>query len=398
MTTFANIKELLLALSREEKLLSEMFQKRKTTSYQYDYALALADYNDQKIRYLIDHAVLRQNDNYLEIDDLYLQFFEEVLGANEEISTAYINENLEKVTQNIAYYFNEDKEQKRYEYLRIIKRTLRNIGIITIRNVVGLKKNVDNTFKNEPNYKNKTAKLKNLDEKRENITKLILQADHLISKGEVTFFKVATDEELNRIIVRLKTQLGKCTHNLIETEHQIIDFLNQIQQQSNVLEKLKKIKYLKDQFILATTTNIKEVLSANDIVAFEPRPSYPLKLSLDFLQSSEEGFRCIQQVAARLRSKVKLKQPLAEKISAEYLETQVKEEVQVNLEEVKNSFVSGGNHLFDFVQSYDFLKPVSFEERVTIYCQLVSQYEAFFNITADFETKDEFEFAIVYPK
>ena len=200
MNTFSNIKEVLLALKREEELLTEMFKRRKTTNYRYEYALELVDDNDARLQYLIDRSVIRQNGSTLEIDDLYLQFFEQVLEANEEINTSYINENLEKVKQNIEYYFNEQNEQRKYEYLRTNKNTLRKIGIITLRNVVDLKRNIDNTFKNEPNYKNKKAKLINLDNKRKDITKLIEQTEQLVTHDNITFFKTATDEELSRII------------------------------------------------------------------------------------------------------------------------------------------------------------------------------------------------------
>lgn len=398
MNTFTNLKELFSALHREEKLLSEMFKKRKTMDYKYEYALDIVDNNDNKVQYLIDRSVVRKNGNNLEIDDLYLQFFEQVLEANEEINTSYINENLEKVKQNIEYYFNEQNEQRKYEYLRIIKNTLRKIGIITLRNVVDLKRNIDNTFKNEPNYKNKRAKLINLDNKRKDVTRLIEQTEYLINEDDITFFKTAPDEELSRIIVQLKIQLGKCTHNLIESERQVIDFLNQIKHHSKVVEKLKQIKYLKDQFVLETATNIKEVLANNNSVIFEPNPLYPLKLSLDYLQTDEDAFASIQKIAKRIKSGIKLKQPIAEKISEEYLETQIEEEIQINLEEVKNGFIAGSYNLFDFTQNYNFAKEVSFEERVTIYCQLISQYESIFEITDKFKEKEEIEFAIVFPK
>ncbi len=398
MNTFSNIKELLSALYREEKLLTEMFKKRKSTNYKHEYALDLVDDNDQKIQYLIDRSVIRQNGNNLEIDDLYLQFFEQVLEANEEINTYYINENLEKVKQNIDYYFNEQNEHRKYDYLRIIKNTLRKVGIITLRNVVDLKRNIDNTFKSEPNFKNKRAKLIHLDSKRKDITKLIEQTEQLITEGDLTFFKTATDEELNNIIVQLKIQLGKSTHNLIEIERQVIDFLNQIKQQSNVIEKLRQIKYLKDQFVLDASTDIKAILSNNNTVIFEPNPSYPLKLSLEFLQVDEDARLSMEKIAKRSKSGTKLKQPIAEKISDEYLETQIEEEIQINLEEIKNGFMAGSYSLFDFILNYKFAKEVSFDERVTIYCQLVSQYEGIFEITNQFEEKDNIEFAIVYPK
>ena len=398
MNTFSNIKEVLLALKREEELLTEMFKRRKTANYKYEYALELVDDNDARLQYLIDRSVIRQNGSTLEIDDLYLQFFEQVLEANEEINTSYINENLEKVKQNIEYYFNEQNEQRKYEYLRTIKNTLRKIGIITLRNVVDLKRNIDNTFKSEPNYKNKKAKLINLDNKRKDITKLIEQTEQLVTHDNITFFKTATDEELSRIIVQLKLQLHKCTHNLIEIQRQIIDFLNQIKNQSGIIEKLRKVKYLKDQFILESSTDIKQVLAKNNAVVFEPNPSYPLKLSLEYLQTDEEAFVSIKKIAERKKIGEKLKQPIAERISDEYLETQIVEEVQINLEEVKNGFVAGSNNLFDFVMNFNFSKMVSFEERVTIYCQMVSLYDTAFEITEQVDERNDVEFAMIYPK
>mgnify|MGYP000057682029 FL=1 len=398
MNTFSNIKEVLLALKREEELLTEMFKRRKTTNYRYEYALELVDDNDARLQYLIDRSVIRQNGSTLEIDDLYLQFFEQVLEANEEINTSYINENLEKVKQNIEYYFNEQNEQRKYEYLRTIKNTLRKIDIITLRNVVDLKRNIDNTFKSEPNYKNKKAKLINLDNKRKDITKLIEQTEQLVTHDNITFFKTATDEELSRIIVQLKLQLHKCTHNLIEIQRQIIDFLNQIKNQSGIIEKLRKVKYLKDQFILESSTDIKQVLAKNNAVVFEPNPSYPLKLSLEYLQTDEEAFVSIKKIAERKKIGEKLKQPIAERISDEYLETQIVEEIQINLEEVKNGFVAGSNNLFDFVMNFNFSKMISFEERVTIYCQMVSLYDTSFEITEQVDERNDVEFAMIYPK
>ncbi|MDD2329189.1 MAG: hypothetical protein PHZ13_13045, partial [bacterium] len=86
MNTFSNIKELLKTLSREQALLSEMFEKRKTFSYKLDYALELVDQDEGRIKYLVEHGVIRENGNWLELDDQFLQFFEQVLEVNEEIN------------------------------------------------------------------------------------------------------------------------------------------------------------------------------------------------------------------------------------------------------------------------------------------------------------------------
>ncbi|WP_206610078.1 hypothetical protein [Maribellus luteus] len=112
----------------------------------------------------------------------------------------------------------------------------------------------------------------------------------------------------------------------------------------------------------------------------------------------EDAFESIVKIARRVNSGIYYKRPVAEKISDEYLETQTEEEILISLEEVKNGFVASGHNLFDFVMNYNFIKKVSFDERVTIFCQLISQYENIFEITEQFESTEEIEFVMVYPK
>lgn len=311
MNSFSSIKELLSTLVREHKLLTEMFEKRKTLSYKYDFALNLVEYNEDRIQYLINHSVIHQNGNFLELDDQFLQFFEQVLEVNEEINISSINSNIQNVKENILYYLKENNETRKYNYLRIVKNALRKIGKVTLRNVVDLKRNTDTTFKNEPNYKVKKAKLENLDKKRIDINSLIDQTYNLILVEEETFFRSALDDELNQIILQVKLQLNESRHNLIEIQKQIIEYLNQIKYQSGVIEKLRQLKYLKDQFTLKAATDIDTVLSGNSDLIFESNPSYPLKLSLEYLQTDNEAFKSIRKISGKINSSVKFSLPLA---------------------------------------------------------------------------------------
>jgi hypothetical protein len=398
LKTFSSIKELLGLLSREHKLISEIFEKRKVLAYKIDDALELLDYNEDKLRNLIDLAVLRENGRYLELDDQFLQFFEQVLEVNEEINAFYINESLQTIRQNILYYLQEHSETRRYHYLRQVKNAFRKIGTIAIRNVIDLKRNIDNTFKNEPNYKIKKSKLEHLDIKRTDISQLINFTEELISEDqEQTFFKTASDEELQRIITTLKLQMNACRHNLIDIQKQIIEYLNKLRQQNSIMEKIRQLKYLKDQFELRSKTNILQVLASENPLLFEPKPSYSFKLSLDQLQSDDVSLELIRKINARSKSGKAIKQSLADTNLQNYLEADAELVSQVNLEEVKNSFLAGSNNLFDFLQSYDFGMDVSFEECLTIYCQLISQYDAYFRLTDTYQTKNETEYLLIYP-
>jgi len=397
MNTFANIKELLRTLSREQALLSEMFEKRKTFSYKYDYALEMVEGDESRINFLIERGVIRENGNWLELDDQFLQFFEQVLEVNEEINISLIDSNIQYLTDNINYYLKENSEHRKYNYLRTIKSSLRKMGMITLRNIVDLKRNIDNTFKNEPNYKIKKAKLESLDKKRDDISSFIERIERLLNEEEMTFFKTALDDELIQIIHLLRVQLNECRHNMIAAQKQIIEYLNQIQHQSHVVEKVRQLKYLKDQFTIRNDTNIDQRLATDKHLIFEKRAFYPLKLSLEFL-SSDESLDTIRKVDQKRVSTVRIKIPIASALPIELLNEEVQTEVQINLEEVRKGFVASGNDLFNFVLGYPYEKELSFDEQVTVFCQLISLYENEFKFTDAFDVFNEVEYTIVLPK
>lgn len=397
MNTFGSIKELLKTLSREHNLFTEIFGKRKSLSFKYENALDLTDQDQARIQYLIDRSVIRQNGEFLEMDDLFLQFFEQILEVNEEINLSFINEHIEHVRQNILYYNNENTEHRKYSYLRIIKRAFRSIGVVTMRNVIDLKRNIDTTFKSEPNYKIKKIKLEKFDEKRESIHNLIKLTENIINIQEIDFFTNVNDEELDRIITRLKITLNECRHNLIEIQKQIIDYLNQIKQQAISFEKIRHVKYLKDQFELESQTNIREILESNLDVIFENRPSYPLKLSIDFLQNDDEVLESIRKVFIRMQMGRNQMNQIADSIAPDYLDIQTEEETNIDLYQLKEKFKQTDSDLFSLLVSEMENHQMSFDDCVTLYCQLVSNFDQDMQITNQYSHCNDVEYAIVYP-
>ena len=396
MTSFHNISELFKTLDREKKLLTEVFEKRKIP-FKLEFALPLVDDKEERIDFLTDHGILNKNGAFIEMDDQYLQFFETILEVNEEINISYINENIQQVKQNILYYLQENSADRQYVYLKTIKNTLRKINRISFRNMIDLLRNIDNTFKTEPNYKIKIAKLENYDVKRKDINALLDQTELLITTGEQAFFTSAFDEELKQVVTQLRHRINELRHNSIELQKQIIDYLNQVKYHSKVFEKLKQVKYLKDQFDLKNKSDFIDIIRRNTAVVFETNPVYPLKLSMDTLQS-DDLIEIKQRIAKRIRTGLKAKLPLASIIDADYFNDQVEQQIFINLEELKNSFSSAGNHLFDFILNYTFNRLVDFEERVNIYCQVVSNYQNELNITEQYQRQQHIEYAMVYPK
>ena len=188
LSHFRSLDELIRALERERRLIYALFQDRKRLSFRYELARELASKKDESIEFLRRFGVIRDNSDFLELEDVYLRFFEEVLEVNEEINVARVKESIDNLNNAIDYYRSENNPGRRYGYLRDVKRMLRNIALTTLRNVIDLKRNIDNTYKNEPTFAIKKKKLVHLDEKRRDIASLINECERLIDVKQSNFF------------------------------------------------------------------------------------------------------------------------------------------------------------------------------------------------------------------
>jgi hypothetical protein len=397
MNHFNSIRELLNTLNRGNKLIAEMFEKRKSPAYRHEHAMELLEDNEDIIRLLISKNIIIQNGAYLELDERFLDFFEDILEVNEEINISYINENIQQVKEYATYYLQSNTDSERFKYLRNVKSVLQKIGRSTLRNIIDANRNIDNAFKTEPNYRIKLAKLENYKQKLESIQILIEQTERLLNEDELTFFKIASDEGLKEIRNQLILNLTESRHNLIETRQQIIEYINQIKYQSKLIEKLKHLKYLRDQFEIKHKTNIRQVLSENNALVFETKPSYRLKLSIDNLQR-DENYALIQKVRHRYKSIINPLKQTAENLSLQDRKLETEEEVYIDLYIVRNDFKRSSRHLFDFLMNYQFVREVGFEERVTAFCQIISLFEDELELSDEFLMHDNIEYAVVYPK
>jgi len=394
---FTNIEELIRMLGREKALLKHMFVNRKEQTVRYDAARELVEYKEERIRFLIDHGVIHDSGDFLELEDIYLNFFESVLEVNEEINVAGVRESIDALASAIHYYQIETVEQRKYEYLRQVRRILRNISLSTFRNVIDLKRNIDSTYKNEPNYAIKKEKLKKLDEKRSGIAELIRQTENFIDEKQPGFFAIAQDTTLRSTVADVKQQLIEAYHNLIELDRQIIDYLNLIEYQNRLLKKLHRIKYLKDQMVLESQSNISPVVGRINPVWMENRPKYTIKLSLDYLRNSDEGLQALKSLSFKLKDGKLGNKRKADPLPDNFLKTSAKVIDAVSTLELKNSFLASGENLYSFLQNYNYHRPTDREEKLVLFCQIVSQYLPELRISSTTAIDLDVEYPLIYP-
>ena len=399
LSHFRSLDELIRALERERRLIHALFQDRKRLSFRYDLARELASKRDESIDFLRRFGVIRSNADFLELEDVYLRFFEEVLEVNEEISVASVKESIDSLNNAIDYYRSESNPGRKYGYLRDVKRMLRNIALTTLRNVIDLKRNIDNTYKNEPTFAVKKKKLVHLDEKRRDIAALINECERLIDVKQSNFFmEEVMDVQLKDIVTDVKLQLREVYHNLLELDRQIINYLNLIEYQNRLLQKVQKLKYLRDQLLLDTNTDVREKLSTRNPIWMEPRPRYSLKVSLSMLRNSEDGLKILHDVAnGKVNNRLR-KGNLAEALTEDELAEQQQISKMVDIGEVKNAFMASGDNLFHFVMNYSgYRMEIDEEAKLVLFCQIASQYLDELSITDEYCQYGAIEYPLIYP-
>ena len=385
---FHSLEELIRALDRERKLLYALFQDRKRLSFRYNLAKELATKKDESLEFLRRFGIIHENGDFVELEDVYLKFFEEVLEVNEEINVASVKESIGSLNAAIDYYQSEKNATRKWGYLKDVKRILRNIALTTLRNVIDLKRNIDNTYKNEPTFVVKKKKLVHLDEKRKDIAALINECEKVIDEKQATFFLMAMDVELKEVY-----------HNLLELDRQIINYLNLIEYQNRLFEKVQKLKYLRDQMLLETNTDIKAKMDARNPVWMEPRPRYTLKVSLSMLRTTDTGLKILQDVAKGKSNDRLRKGNLAEPLTKEELTEQQKVLQTVDVREVKTAFMASGDNLFHFVMNYSgYRKQMADEEKLVLFCQIAAQYHDELVISEEYGRHGNIEFPFIYPK
>ena len=408
MYIFRSIHEIINTVAAARGLLTEMFEKRKILSFRYSDALALLKDDENRLKLLIEKEVIHQNGNFVELDARFMDFFELLLEANEEINTAVIDENIEYLHELMDYYLKERIATRKASYVRNIKITFQKIARTTIRNIMNLQTSIDNAFKHEPTYQIKIAKLENLDKKRINIQQLIDTTENLILHEERQFFQQATDDELNRILLELRRELQLSAHSLIRAQQDIINYLNQIKSQVILVEKIRRVKYLQDQFELRAKSNLAEVLERERSILLEGTAPSSFKLSINYL-NTDEARPIILKVMKNLQHRETIRSNEAGAFSDEDLASQSMYQETISLEETVDNYIQAQTEamwkdataqpedLFSLLMLYPFRQEVSEEERTTLFCQIVSLYESQFRISEEFGIYKNYEYARIYP-
>lgn len=397
MFAFNSIKDLISTLYREREIIDFLFSKRKN-SVKYENLLEFINFEEEKLVSLIEKNILIQFGNTIDLNQDILDFLEKFTDSIEEINYEYTSGLIRILKENIQSWELEKKPTKQNEYLLKIKRNIGNVGKDLLRNVSTLRGSVEDVFATEKVFSIKKKKLQEYDNKRKSLDELLEQIDAFFRESIWEYFiKMVQDDELNQIILRLDRDIIVARQNLIDITQKILDFLNRIRQDSLVFKHIQKIKLLKDQLLLSDKSTFIDVISKDNSLQFQNEIRFSTPLSLEYIQS-EESYETLLRISSKLKKHLSIDEKSSGVIRNEFLNGKDKNHYVVDSNKLKENFLSRGGDLFEFINNYHFEKELSFDEKVTLFCKLASQFRNEFYISDSYIKIKNVEYALITPK
>ena len=397
MFAFNSIKDLISTLYKEREIIDFLFSKRKN-SVKYDNLLEFVNFEEEKLTSLIEKNILVQFGSTVDLNQDILDFLEKFTDSIEEINYEYTSGLIRILKENIQNWELEKRPNKQNEYLLKIKRNIGNVGKDVLRNITTLRGSVEDVFATEKVFSIKKSKLQEYDNKRKNLDELLEQIDAFFRESTWEYFiKMVQDDELNKIILKLDRDIIIARQNLIDITQKILDFINRIRQDSQIFKHIQKVKLLKDQLLLAEKSNFIDVISKDNSLQFQNEIRFSTPLSLDYIQS-EEAYNILLRISYKLKKSINIDEKSSGIIRNEFLNGKDKNHYVVDTNKLKESFLSRGGDLFDFINNYNFEEELSFEEKVTLFCKLASQFRDDFSISDTYSKIENIEYALITPK
>ena len=364
-----NAKEILSLLYHNRDVVDFLFGNRDSVTV--NELLSREDITAEQYQKLVAYDVLYEHQQVVGLNDAVIAMFEDFMEIG-EVTPSFISDYINELKRNIRYY----QEGSEYRFLRSIKKYLKRIGGAISKEIVKLQKNVDDTYKNEGNYRIKLQKLEDYRLKRDTIIEFINRADEVIDETR-KLFELTNDLELYGIVSSLRYILIENLDYLIEIQTDITDYINKIQFQLDVYKKVQRIKEVKDHGQLHYKTNFKEVVQNLNPLGFNGIRAPRTKISVEFLYT-DDGHMLCGRIAEKYKITRLMARRLADKLPANFKDHRVEAFVKLDTQTLLEKFLKQNKNLFEFLMDFKFPKSlgtVSFEERVTLFVEIAMEFD-----------------------
>jgi hypothetical protein len=370
MALQVNVKDILSQLYHNRGVVEFLFANRENITS--NELLAREDISDEMYQKLKSLDLVYEYEGIVSLNDAVVAMFEDFMEIG-EVTPGFINDYINELKRHIRFY----QEVHEHRFLRSIKKYLKRINIALSREIIKLQKNVDDTYKNESNYRIKLQKLEDYRQKRDTIIDFIKKTEDVIEETR-GLFAVTNDTELYGIVNALKAGLIENLDFLIEIQTDITDYINKIQFQLDVYVKAQRLKEVKDHGALHFRTNFNETIKGLLPLRFNGVKGPRTKIAVDFLVT-DEGYVLCQRIAQKYKISRLMARGLAGKMAGNFKEKLVDNQIKLDTEKLVDRFLAQDKFdLFEFLIQYKFPKAigeVKVEDRMSLFVEIAMEYE-----------------------
>lgn len=370
MSLQVNVKDLLSNLYYNRGVVELLFGQRDHVTV--NELLSRDDITEEQYRKLVSLDILYEYENVVSLNDAVVAMFEDFMEIG-EVTPGFINDYINELKRYIRFY----QEAREMRFLRSIKKYLKRINSTLTREIIKLQKNVDDTYKNESNYRIKLQKLEDYREKRDTIIEFIKQTNAIVDETRV-LFNITNDTELFGIVSALKSSLIENLDFLIEIQTDITDFINKIQYQLDVYKKAQRLKEVKDHGTLHFKTNFREIVSNINTLKHNGHKTPKTKIPIDFLYSDDGHVLC-KRIAEKYKITRLMVRGLADKMAGNFKDKGLEQQIKLDTEKLVERFLNQTKqNLFEYLMDYKFPKAigtVTFEERLSLFVEIAMEYQ-----------------------
>lgn len=370
MALQVNVNDILSQLYHHRGVVEFLFANRENITV--NELLSRDDINAEQYQKLKSLELVFEYENIVSLNDAVVAMFEDFMEIG-EVTPGFINDYINELKRHIRFY----QEVHEHRFLRSIKKYLKRINIALSREIIKLQKNVDDTYKNEANYRIKIQKLEDYREKRDTIIDFIRKTEEIISDTR-GLFTLTNDPELYGIVNALKAGLIENLDFLIEIQTDITDYINKIQFQLDVYVKAQRLKEIKDHGALHYRSNFSEVVKNINSLRFNNVKGPRTKIAIDFL-FTDEGHVLCKKVAEKYKLSRLMMRGIAGKLPSNFKEQLIDQQIKLDVEKLVDRFLNQNKqNLFEYLIEYKFPKAVgnvTFEDRLSIFVEIAMEYQ-----------------------
>lgn len=370
MALQVNVNDILSQLYHNRGVVEFLFANRENVTV--NELLAREDISEEQYQKMRSLDLLYVYENVVSLNDAVVAMFEDFMEIG-EVTPGFINDYINELKRHIRFY----QEVHEHRFLRSIKKYLKRINIALSREIIKLQKNVDDTYKNESNYRIKLQKLEDYRLKRDTIIDFIKKTEEVIEETR-GLFSLTNDTELYGIVNALKAGLIENLDFLIEIQTDITDYINKIQFQLDVYVKAQRLKEVKDHGALHFRTSFNETVKGLLPLRFNGVKGPRTKIAIDFLYT-DDGHMLCQRIAQKYKLSRLMMRGMAGKLPGNFKEKMVDNQIKLDTEKLVDRFLAQNKlSLFEFLLQYKFPKAigeVKLEDRMSLFVEIAMEYE-----------------------